>query len=70
VALPALPAHLPIRLLTCPPWLPCLVPPLPNPVQDHWMRDDEVSKGRECICPEVNRNRNIGEVRAQACMCV
>lgn len=32
------------------------------------MRDEEVSKGRECICPELNRNRNIGEVRA--CVCV
>lgn len=28
------------------------------------MRDEEVSRGRECICPEVNRNKNIGEVRA------
>jgi hypothetical protein len=27
------------------------------------MRDDEVSQGRDCICPEVNRNKNIGEVR-------
>ncbi len=27
------------------------------------MRDEEVSKGRECVCPEVNRNKNIGEVR-------
>ncbi len=33
-------------------------------LQDHWMRDEEVSHGRECICPEVNRNKNIGEVRA------
>ena len=27
------------------------------------MRDDEVARGRDCICPEVNRNKNIGEVR-------
>lgn len=32
-------------------------------LQDHWMRDEEVSRGRECVCPEVNRNKNIGEVR-------
>ncbi|KAK9838605.1 hypothetical protein WJX84_002304, partial [Apatococcus fuscideae] len=28
---------------------------------DHWMRLNSTSKGRECIVPEVNRNRNIGE---------
>lgn len=35
-------------------------------LQDHWMRDEEVSKGRECVCPEINRNKNIGEVRRAA----
>ena len=27
---------------------------------DHYMRIDAVSKGRECIVPEVSRNRNVG----------
>lgn len=31
---------------------------------DHWMRMEHVSKGRECISPEVSRNKNIGEVGA------
>jgi hypothetical protein len=26
------------------------------------MRMEDTSRGRECIAPEVNRNRNIGEV--------
>lgn len=30
------------------------------------MRDEEVSRGRECVCPEVNRNKNIGEVNRGA----
>ncbi|KAK9847547.1 hypothetical protein WJX84_001936 [Apatococcus fuscideae] len=28
---------------------------------DHWMRLNSTSQGRECIAPELNRNRNIGE---------
>jgi alpha-1,3-mannosyl-glycoprotein beta-1,2-N-acetylglucosaminyltransferase len=28
---------------------------------DHWMRVDAQARGRECIVPEVSRNRNIGE---------
>ena len=47
-------------------WFHCsgccaLLPSLAGLPQDHWMRDEEVSKGRECVCPEVNRNKNIGE---------
>lgn len=28
------------------------------------MRMEDVSRGRECVAPEVNRNKNIGEVGA------
>ncbi len=31
---------------------------------DHWMRLETTAKGRQCIVPEVNRNKNIGEVGA------
>ncbi|KAI3435729.1 hypothetical protein D9Q98_001787 [Chlorella vulgaris] len=41
-------------------WLE-LGPSWPLDHWDHWMRDDEVSGGRDCIVPEVNRNKNIGE---------
>jgi hypothetical protein len=30
------------------------------PGWDHWMRTDEQTKGRDCIVPELSRNRNIG----------
>jgi len=29
---------------------------------DHWMRQREINKGRECIFPEVPRNHNIGKI--------
>jgi alpha-1,3-mannosyl-glycoprotein beta-1,2-N-acetylglucosaminyltransferase len=28
---------------------------------DHWMRTDAVSRGRDCVVPEVSRNHNFGE---------
>lgn len=34
----------------------------PSEAWDHWMRMYFETHGRECIAPEVNRNRNIGEV--------
>jgi alpha-1,3-mannosyl-glycoprotein beta-1,2-N-acetylglucosaminyltransferase len=31
---------------------------------DHWLRMSPIHKGRDCIVPELPRNRNIGEVGA------
>mmetsp|Transcript_11262 Transcript_11262/g.33832 ORF Transcript_11262/g.33832 Transcript_11262/m.33832 type:complete len:752 (-) Transcript_11262:379-2634(-) len=33
----------------------------PDQQWDHWMRVSPVSKDRDCVAPEVNRNRNFGE---------
>jgi alpha-1,3-mannosyl-glycoprotein beta-1,2-N-acetylglucosaminyltransferase len=41
-----------------------LGPAWPKEHWDHWMRLDAVSRGRECVVPEVNRNFNIGVVGA------
>lgn len=38
-----------------------LGPKFPLQAWDHWMRLDSTAKGRECVSPEVNRNKNIGE---------
>jgi len=32
----------------------------PDSHWDHWIRDPKNRKGRECIYPEVSRNRNVG----------
>lgn len=29
---------------------------------DHWMRQPEISKGRECLFPQIPRNHNIGKI--------
>lgn len=36
----------------------------PPQAWDHWIRLSSVARDRDCIAPEVNRNRNIGEVGA------
>ncbi|RMZ54421.1 hypothetical protein APUTEX25_001997, partial [Auxenochlorella protothecoides] len=41
-----------------------LGPAWPQQHWDHWMRMEGVARGRDCVVPEVNRNRNIGEVGA------
>lgn len=41
-----------------------LSPNWPAEHWDHWMRLESVAKGRDCVAPELNRNRNIGEVGA------
>ncbi|KAL3157358.1 hypothetical protein ABBQ32_011839 [Trebouxia sp. C0010 RCD-2024] len=41
-------------------WLE-LSPHWPKQSWDHWMRLNTTAQGRECVYPEVNRNRNIGE---------
>jgi alpha-1,3-mannosyl-glycoprotein beta-1,2-N-acetylglucosaminyltransferase len=38
-----------------------LSPIFPLDQWDWWMRGDVVSRGRDCIVPEVSRNKNIGE---------
>ncbi|GAB4822166.1 hypothetical protein N2152v2_009212 [Parachlorella kessleri] len=44
-------------------WLE-LGPKWPKEHWDHWLRMEDVARGRDCVAPEVNRNRNIGEVGA------
>lgn len=34
----------------------------PDDHWDHWMRHSGVSRGRECVVPEVSRTYNIGEL--------
>lgn len=41
-----------------------LEPKFPFGAWDHWMRVDDQHKGRECVVPEVSRNRNIGKTGA------
>ena len=41
-----------------------LAPRWPRDHWDHWMRVEDTARGRECVAPEVPRNRNIGEVGA------
>jgi len=38
-----------------------LEPFWPHTHWDHWMRTTEISKGRECLYPQVPRNHNIGK---------
>eukprot|EP00494_Astrolonche_serrata_P025944 UN26205 len=33
----------------------------PHDAWDYWMRLDDVMDGRDCIAPEISRNRNIGK---------
>jgi hypothetical protein len=37
-----------------------LAPRWPGGNWDHWMRSDDVARGRECVVPQVPRNLNIG----------
>ncbi len=37
-----------------------LAPAWPDGNWDHWMRADDVAKGRECVVPQVPRTLNIG----------
>ena len=41
-----------------------LSPHWPDEHWDHWMRMESVARGRDCVSPELNRNKNIGEVGA------
>lgn len=42
-------------------WVDELASTWPDDHWDHFMRYETTSKGRGCIVPEVNRNKNIGE---------
>jgi hypothetical protein len=46
-------------MLTAALWVE-LAPRWPGGNWDHWMRSDDVARGRECVVPQVPRNLNIG----------